>query len=48
MALYERAVEFNPDNRFLARNEPSFDRLRGDDAVQMAVQVPAAAARTAG
>ena len=43
-----RAIELNPDNRFLARNEPSFDRLRNDDAVQKALASPAAAPRTAG
>ncbi len=29
-----RALELNPDNRFLARNEPSFDVLRDDAALQ--------------
>ena len=29
-----RALELNPDNRFLARNEPSFDVLKGDAAFQ--------------
>lgn len=43
-----RAIELNPDNRFLARNEPSFDRLRDDDAVQTALESPTAAPRTAG
>ena len=43
-----RAIELNPDNRFLARNEPSFDRLRDDHAVQRALESPAAAPRTAG
>ena len=42
-----RAIELNPDNRFLARNEPSFDRLRDDDAVRRALEMPAAAPRTA-
>ena len=42
-----RAVELNSDNRFLARNEPSFDRLRADAAVQKALETPDAGPRTA-
>ena len=41
-----RAIDLNADNRFLARNEPSFHRLRDDDAVQKALESPAAAPRT--
>lgn len=29
-----RALELNPDNRFIARTEPTFDVLREDDALQ--------------
>ena len=42
-----RAIALNSDNRFLARNEPSFHRLRDDDAVQQALETPEAAAQTA-
>ena len=35
-----RAIELNSDNRFLARTEPSFDRLREDDAVRTALGTP--------
>ena len=35
-----RAIELNPDNRFLARTEPSFERLREDDAVREALMTP--------
>lgn len=37
-----RAIELNPDNRFLARTEPSFDRIREDDAVREALKTPGA------
>ena len=36
----QRAVELNPDNRFLARQEPSFQPLQEDEAFQRALQVP--------
>ena len=42
-----RAIELNSDNRFLARSEPSFHRLRDDDAVQKALETPDAAPQTA-
>ena len=35
-----RAIELNPDNRFLARTEPSFDQLRADNAVREALRTP--------
>ncbi len=35
-----RAIELNPDNRFLARNEPSFETLRENAAVRQALSSP--------
>ena len=35
-----RAIELNPDNRFLARTEPSFEPIREDDAVREALKTP--------
>ena len=35
-----RAIELNPDNRFLARTEPSFERLREIDTVREALMTP--------
>ena len=32
-----RAIELNPDNRFLARNEPSFEALQGEETFRQAV-----------
>ncbi len=43
-----RSIELNPDNRFLAREEPSFELLRGDDAIQEALKGPATDSRDAG
>ena len=40
-----RAIELNPDNRFLARTEPSFEPLREDAAVQEALKTPGEALR---
>ena len=42
-----RAIELNSDNRFLARTEPSFERLREDDAVRQALETPDAEPRPA-
>ena len=42
-----RAIELNADNRFLARNEPGFHRLRDEDAVRKALETADAAPRTA-
>ena len=36
----QRAIELNPDNRFLARQEPSFEPLQEDAAFQRAVRTP--------
>ena len=36
----ERAIELNPDNRFLARNEPSFETLQENAAVRRALSSP--------
>ncbi len=36
----QRAIELNPDNRFLARNEPSFDTLQDEETFQLAVGSP--------
>ena len=36
----KRAIELNPDNRFLARQEPSFEPLQEDAAFQQAVETP--------
>ena len=36
----ERAIELNPDNRFLARNEPSFETLQENPAVRRALSSP--------
>ena len=36
----QRAIELNPDNRFLARQEPSFEPLQKDPAFQRAVRTP--------
>ena len=36
----ERAIELNPDNRFLARNEPSFEALQENAAVRRALSSP--------
>ena len=33
----QRAIELNPDNRFLARNEPSFETLQDEDSFQKLV-----------
>jgi len=33
----QRAIELNPDNRFLARNEPSFETLQESAAVRQAL-----------
>ena len=38
----QRAIELNPDNRFLARQEPSFEPLQEDAAFQRAVRTPPA------
>ena len=38
----KRAIELNPDNRFLARQEPSFEPLQEDAAFQRAVRTPPA------
>ena len=38
-----RAIELDSANRFLARNEPSFHRLRDDAAVRKALETPDAA-----
>ena len=35
-----RAIELNPDNRFLARNEPSFETLLENAAVRKALSSP--------
>lgn len=35
-----RSIELNPDNRFLARTEPSFDQLRAHKAVREALRTP--------
>ena len=35
-----RSIELNPDNRFLARAESSFDLLREDEAIQEALRSP--------
>lgn len=37
-----RSIELNPDNRFIARQESSFDVLRDDEAIQDALKTPAA------
>lgn len=37
-----RALELNPDNRFLARQEPSFEPLREDEAIEEALKTPPA------
>ncbi len=36
----QRAIELNPDNRLLARQEPDFESLRGNEAVQRALEPP--------
>ena len=36
----QRAIELNPDNRFLARQEPSFEPLQENAAFQRAVRTP--------
>jgi tetratricopeptide (TPR) repeat protein len=35
-----RAIELNPDNRFLARNEPSFETIRENTAIRQALSSP--------
>ena len=35
-----RAIELNPDNRFLARHEPSFEELEEDEAFRQMVATP--------
>ena len=42
VAHLKRAIELNPDNRFLARQEPSFEPLQEDAAFQQAVETPPA------
>lgn len=41
-----RAIELNPDNRFLARQESSFDLLREDEVIQAALKPPSASRDT--
>ena len=36
----QRAIELNPDNRFLARQEPSFGPLEDDEAFRQALRTP--------
>ena len=36
----QRAIELNPDNRFLARQEPSFGPLQDDEAFQQVLRTP--------
>ena len=35
-----RAIELNPDNRFLARHEPTFEMLQEDEAFQQILLSP--------
>ena len=37
-----RAIELNPENRYLARHEPSLERLREDETIQEALRTPPA------
>lgn len=37
-----RALELNPENRYLARREPSLDLLREDETIQEALRTPPA------
>ena len=43
-----RSIELNPDNRFLARHEPSFELLREDEAIQQALKTPPSASSSRG
>ena len=37
-----RSIELNPENRYLARQEPSFELLREDETIQDALRTPPA------
>lgn len=42
IAHLERAIALNPENRVLARRDPDFDPLRGNEAFRAALDMPSA------
>jgi tetratricopeptide (TPR) repeat protein len=41
IAMLERAIAVNPENRGLAKNDPDLEPLRDDDAFRTALEAPA-------
>ena len=43
IAMLERAIAMNPENRGLAKNDPDLEPLRGDDTFRTALEAPSVA-----